>query len=293
MRPDFDTVGSALALEYVLRALGKRCAVCCNDPLPKRFSIISDGFVEEPGFEPKTVVCVDMATSAMLGRFREKYESRVELSIDHHLTSAPLAKYTLCKSDAAATGELIFKLAKLLGVAMDKTLATYLYCAISSDSGCFKYSNTTVHTHRIAAELLSTGIDAAYYNRCMLDMRTPAQIALEKDAIETLRFYANGQICTMYVTREMCRRAGADTSDIDALVQLPRTVEGVEVGIVLKENLNDGYKVSVRSNDSFDATALAKLYGGGGHVRASGFVITGDDPCALADEIAKKAESML
>lgn len=294
IRPDFDTVGSAKALEYALRKLGKRAKILCSDSLEERFSLICDDLSPELDFEPEFAVCVDMAAEAMLGRYREEFGKRIDLSIDHHFTNAPFAKHTLCRSDASATGELIFKICKLLGVKLDRELAAYLYCAISSDSGCFKFSNTSPVTHRIAARLLESGIDAAYLNRMMLDVRTPAQLELEKRCLETLRFYGGGLIAVMTVTNEMCKAAGAKITDVDALVQIPRTVSGVEVGIVLKQQReNESFKVSVRSNDYFDATALAAIYGGGGHKRASGFVIKGDDASVLCEQIAGEALKLL
>lgn len=291
-RPDFDTIGSAKALEYALRKLGKRAAFVCSDELSERFLLICDDLKTKIPSYAKVAVCVDMATDAMLGKYQDEYKDKILLSIDHHLMNSPYAQYTFCRPDASAAGELIFDLCKEMGVKQDNILAKYLYCAISSDSGCFKFSNTSPKTHKIAAELLKYDINPAYLNRMIHDRKSPAQLKLEALAIESLSFYCNGKIAVMAVTADMCKSAGADVTDIDALVQLPRTIDGVEVGITLKQIDTDSFKVSVRSNDYFDATRLAGAYGGGGHVKAAGFCINGDVQTVRA-EVAKKAEELL
>ncbi len=292
-RPDFDTIGSAMALEYALKKLGKTAQFVCSDRLSERFYLIRDKLDTEISIKPETVVCVDMAADTMFGKYRDEYADKVLLSIDHHATDTPYAKYTYCAPEASATAELIYKICTKLGVLQDKTIAKYLYCAISSDSGCFKYSNTTSQTHNIAAKLIETGIDHAYLDRMMFDTRTKEQIELERRILPTLRYYANGKIAVMAATLDMCEQSGADISDVDALVQIPRTVAGVEVGIMIKQQDEKKYKVSVRSNDYFDSSAFAALYGGGGHVRASGFTVYADDASKLSDEIASRAEKLL
>lgn len=292
IRPDFDTVGSAKALEYALRTLGKRASFVCPDEMTERFLLICDELATEIPSYTKVAVCVDMATDAMLGKYQEEYKDKILLSIDHHAMNSPYAQYTFCKPDASATGELVYDLCKVMGVKQDKTLAKYLYCAISSDSGCFKFSNTSSKTHKIAAELLKQDIDHAYLNRMIHDRTSAKLLALQSLAIKSISFHCGGKIAVMAVTSDMCKSAGADLSDIDALVQIPRTIDGVEVGITLKQIEEDSFKVSVRSNDYFDATRLAGFYGGGGHVRASGFRVNGDVE-TLRKEIAAKTEELL
>ena len=292
-RPDFDTIGSAMALEYALKKLGKTAQTVCSDTLSDRFLLIRGELETKITIKPEAVVCVDMAADTMFGKYREEYADKVLLSIDHHATDTHYAQYTYCDPTASATAELIYAICNKLGVVQDKTLAKYLYCAISSDSGCFRFSNATPKTHAIASELLKTGIDHAYLDRMMFDVRSKEQVELERLLLPTLRYYAHGSIAVMIATLDACRKSGADVAEVDALVQIPRTIEGVEVGISLKQQDVDRYKVSVRSNDSFDAAAFAALYGGGGHVRASGFTVCGDDPVKLADEIAARAEKLL
>ena len=289
-RPDFDTIGSAKALEYALRKLGKRASFVCSDELSERFSLICDELKTEIPSYARTAVCVDMATDAMLGKYREEYKDKILISIDHHAMDAPYAQYTFCRPKASATGELIFDLCRVMGVKQDKTLAKYLYCAISSDSGCFKFGNTTAKTHLIAAELLRQGIDAAYLNRMIHDHKTARLLALEALALKSLSFHCEGKLAVMAVTEDMCAQTGADVTDIDALVQLPRTIDGVEVGITLKQIGPDNFKVSVRSNDYFDATKLAGAFGGGGHIRASGFCMEGDVKTVKAAVVSKTEE---
>lgn len=291
-KPDFDTIGSAKALEYALRKIGKRAQFVCPDTMSKRFGLICEELETQIPKFAKVAVCVDMATDVMLGKYREQYKDKILLSIDHHAMSLPFAEYTCCNPKASATGELIYDICNLMQVKLDKTLAEYLYCAVSSDSGCFKYGNTTAKTHVIAAKLLRQGINTAYLNRMMHDIRTQGQLSLEKLALESLKYYADGKIAIMTVTTKMCENSNAGVSDIDALVQLPRTIEGVEVGITIKQLDEDMYKVSVRSNDYFDATKLAGYYGGGGHLRASGFSVSGKLD-VLKEEIAKNAEAFL
>lgn len=291
--PDFDTVGSAMALVRALEKLGKTAEFVCSDELTPRFSLITDKTGTKITIkDPDLVVAVDMASASMLGTYRKEYGERVGLSIDHHGTSEFFAENTLCVPEASAAGEIIYRLIKMLGVELDEKTATYLYCAVSSDTGCFKFSNTTPKTHRIAAKLLEFGIDHAYLDRMMLDIRSKEQLELEKLCLDSMKYYANGRVAVLTFTQKMCKKAGTDITAAEALVQIPRTIDGVELGIVLKEKKKDEFKISLRSNDYFDCASFAASFGGGGHIRASGFIAKGKAE-AVAHEIGSKAEEII
>jgi len=267
--PDGDTLGSAYALLYALRACGKEAHVLCSDPVPPQFAYLVD---EEPtaSFEPSFITAVDVASRELLGSALSDYAVRVDLCIDHHRTNGDYAKETLVDDKAAATCEILYAVIAAMGASFTARIASCLYTGIATDSGCFKYPNSTAHTHRIAAELIEAGADYARINRELFDTKSKARVAIEKQVLDTLSFAEDGQIAWVCITQEMLRETGARESELDGLAALPRMIEGVEIGITLREQQNGSYKVSVRTAQKADASAICAEFGGGGHLRAAG-----------------------
>ena len=271
--PDGDTVGSAFALCRALRGLGKKANVMCGDILPTKFDYIFKD-IEPDKMTERYVVAVDVADPGLLGVLQKDYGARVDMCIDHHASNRMYAKDTLLDDAASATGEIIYELLKPLGAELTQDIALALYTAISTDTGCFRYSNVTPRTHRITAKLLETGIDAHEVNRVMFETKSHARMELEKMLLESLDYRMDGQIVMMTLTESMIDETGVCEGDIDGLSAIPRGIEGVKVGVMLRE-VSNGYKISVRTMRGVNACEICKRLGGGGHAAAAGCFIKG------------------
>ena len=268
--PDGDTLGSGFALVRILRQLGKKARLINNEAIPKKFSYLYEDLPEED-FREETVIGVDIADRVLLGKeTEEKYGDRVNLAIDHHGTNRLFAEKTYVEADSASCCEIIFLLAKALGVTIDKGIADCLYTGCSTDTGCFRYSNVTERTHKIVAELLSFGADHAAINVKMFETKSFSLIKLQTMALEQLELHFDGRVSFLTVTRKMLDETGARDDEIDALVALSRQIEGVQVGVTFKEKPDGVFKASVRTHEGIDAAAICSAFSGGGHERAAG-----------------------
>ncbi len=293
-RPDGDTVGSALALKYAITALGKTARIACADPLPPNLGFLSLGEEPQDTEGDGLVIAVDVASRSMLGSLADRYGSDVELKIDHHESGEDYARYNYTEPHSAACGEIICELVKLLCVDLS-LCATPLYAAISSDTGCFKYGNTTPRTLRLAAELIEHGAAHADINHCLFDSKTPAEVRAINAAYSSMKFFREGQICAVTITNEDKRRLDISDRELGVLNSLTREISGVRVGITLKQTGDEGkegsrFKLSVRSERGYPANKLCELFSGGGHeCAAGGDVIAASAEAALA-AVLEKAE---
>ncbi|MBQ8350797.1 MAG: DHH family phosphoesterase [Clostridia bacterium] len=284
--PDGDTVGSAAALCHILARLHKKAAWRCADPLPRRLAFLFDGLDMATAEENKggTVIAVDVASPMQLGSLAEEYlPGGVHLMLDHHEVGCAFAPSLICPH-AAAAGEVIYHLAERLCARgaltkIDVSVAGAIYAAISSDTGCFKYSNVTAETHRIAAALHASGIQADKINHLLYDSRTPEQLAAEKIAMSRLSVHAGGRIGAVCLT--LADRAGLSDDDFETAVDIPRSMAGVEIALVVRELPGGVSKVSLRSVEA-NVSAVAQAFGGGGHVRAAGCTLNGCPEDVLA-----------
>lgn len=265
--PDGDTLGCAYALTAALRKLGKKAKTVNEKPIPESFSFIfsqSDDFEED-----ETVIAVDIADRKLMGALEEKYADRTLLCIDHHASNTGYAENLLLCPDAAAASEIVFLLIKELGAAIDEQIATALYTGISTDTGCFRYSNVTSDTHRYAGELIDMGADHVKSDTLMFETKSMSYFILERMALEKMEVLFDGKAAIVSLTKKMFSESGADENCADAIKSIPRRIEGVMVGITLRED-DDCFHVSVRTNAPYDASELCKKFGGGGHARAAG-----------------------
>lgn len=270
VHPDGDTLGSATALCRALHALGKHACVACEDEIPAKFHYLYRG-LDPVDFKPDFYVAVDVADKKLLGEeYMQRYGERILLCIDHHPSNTKYAQYTLLDPKAAAACELIVRLIRALGVEMDAPMADGIYTGLTTDTGCFRYANVTSYTHRYAADAIDAGAHAAQINRVMFETMTRTYMELERLAMEGLRFFHGGRCAVIVLTQEMFRRSGSSEAECDAIASIPRRIEGVEIGITLREKKNGKFKVSVRTNDAIDASAVCRLLNGGGHARAAG-----------------------
>lgn len=281
--PDGDTMGSALALAMHLRASGKRVALFCEHPVPHacRFLDMSDAFRHPGSWDPETekyplVIAVDCSDLLRLGSCRPIYDSAERtVNIDHHISNQRYAQVNLVDENAAAVGEIIFSLIRADRGTITKPIAEALYAALSTDTGNFSYSNTTSDTHRIAAELLDCGIDVYTINNILFRTHSLGRTKLLSLVLGTLEMYRDGTVAALTATDDMIRQSGADESETEGMINFAREIDTVEVGILFRARSDGIVKVSFRSKEYVDVSALAQSFGGGGHMRAAGCTIQG------------------
>lgn len=272
--PDGDTIGSGFALCHALQSLGKTARVACHDAIPEKYRYMVSA-VPQPAFEPAFICAVDVADSKLLGESLQPYADTVDLCIDHHGSHREFERHLLLDASMGANAMIMLQVIEAMGAKIDQTIADCLYTGIATDTGCFKYSNTTPLTHRMAAQLMEEGAQAEPINRAMFDIKSRARMHLEKLALQAISFYDNDRCAVMCVTTDMIRESGAEENDMEGLSPLTRQIEGVWVGVMLREKTDGDYKVSVRTGAHADAAAICGLLGGGGHPRAAGCTLSG------------------
>ncbi|MBQ2580834.1 MAG: bifunctional oligoribonuclease/PAP phosphatase NrnA [Ruminococcus sp.] len=274
--PDGDTLGSGFALCFFLRSIGKHANVLNSDKLPSRYGFLFEGY-EPQEFEEECVVAVDIADPNLIGSNLQQYqaEGKIDLCIDHHISNKNFAKKTYVDGKASAAAMIIYEILKLSGKPISDHIAKCLYTGISTDTGCFKYENTTPKTHIMAAELMQYDIDFANVNREMFDVKSRGRMEVEQTVINQMKYYFDGRCSMIVLTKKLMAECGVDQSEFDGLASIPLSVEGVEIGITVKERHTDYYKISVRTTDKLNASEFCKQFGGGGHIRAAGCEIRG------------------
>ena len=272
--PDGDTIGSGYALAMALRKLGKNVKVDCTDPFPEKYSYFIDK-LEKLEFDEEFVVSVDIADTKLLGEKLSDYADKIDLCIDHHGSNTKYAKEYYVEASAAAAAQVIAKLIRLMNVEFDKDIANAIYTGITTDTGCFRYTNVTAETHRIAADMIDCGAESGMINRLMFETKSRSRLEIERRVMDSLQFYLDGRCAIAYATIDMMKESGAVDNDMEGVSSLPRQIEGVMAGITLREKNNGKFKVSVRTTDELDASAICANFGGGGHKAAAGCMITG------------------
>ncbi|MBP8855681.1 MAG: bifunctional oligoribonuclease/PAP phosphatase NrnA, partial [Oscillospiraceae bacterium] len=260
--PDGDTIGSAGALYWALRKLGKTVGLLCADPIPTRYSYMNlTMFAGE--FVPQYIVAVDVAGVQLFGDALNDYAKRIDLCIDHHPSNSGYADYMLLDETAAATAEIMYEVILTLGISPEGIIADCLYTGVSTDTGCFKFSNTTARTHSIAAKLMEAGANTVFLNDALFESKSRRRLEIEKLALENMRFHFDGRCALTYLTREEIAKTGADGTDLEGITSIPRTIEGVDVGVTLRQLETGSYKISVRTAQGHDASAICARLGGG------------------------------
>lgn len=272
--PDGDAVGSMFALYYVLKEMGKNVR-CIIDTVSKSlsFPVTEEAFCD---FEEDYVVTVDVADKKLLTEdTQEKYGDRVFLAIDHHEANKPFSENLLLDHKASAACEVIFDMLEKAGFDISVNTAQALYLGISTDTGCFRYPNTSAHTLYVASKLVEKGIDNGEINRIVFETKTREYVQFETLAMNSLRTYFDGKCAVIVITQDMYRRTGVTENETHGIAALPRQIEGVLVGIVVKEKKDGTYKISMRSNEPVSAAEICEVFGGGGHRLAAGCDMAG------------------
>ena len=273
-RPDGDAVGSAAALCRGLRAMGKEAWVWKNPQTSQRLSVYLTGLETEAVPDQATIVSVDMATENLLPMNGAEFIGKTVLSIDHHMSNEGYAAMTNVQPACAACGELLLDILSQLGP-VDQTMAEALYLAISTDTGCFQYSNVTGNTLRAAAALKDLGADTFPINKIMFGTKTIARLRLESALTESIEFYAGGKVGLCVMTNAMLDAIGASADDTDDISGFARNIEGVEIGVMIQELREGGAKISLRNDEAHNASDICGQLGGGGHKAAAGATVPG------------------
>lgn len=270
--PDGDTVGSATALIRALRSVGKKANFACGDTVPSHFNFLFEG-LENQDFEAEKIVTVDVASPNLLGTLKG---INVDVVIDHHSMSSVEAEHRYCDSTAGANALIIFELLKEMNIEICPKMADSLFTGITTDTGCFKFSNAGERVHKAAAELISFGANFAEINRLMFDSKTRAALKAEQEIFGNMEFFLDDKVVVAYVPRDLLDRTGAKESDLEAIPSLVRGIEGVAISITLKEKEDGLWKASVRAVAPYNAAEICAVFGGGGHVGAGGCALSKD-----------------
>ncbi len=268
--PDGDTLGASTALCRGLQQLGKHAMIKCSDEIGPKYRYLFDG-VKPEEFSPDVVVAVDIADLTLLGEpLVSQYGKKIDLCIDHHPSNTCYAARCHIDPKASATCELIYTLLKQMDVEIDQLIAASLYTGITTDTGCFKYTNVTPATYRIAADLVETGMNAPKINRLMFDTKSRAHMEMERRVVDTIEYFYDDRVAVIVITQKMIAETGAKEDDMEGLSSIPRQIEGVLIGVTIREKAAGGYKISLRAQQPVNASEICAKFGGGGHAGAAG-----------------------
>ncbi len=274
--PDGDAVGSGFALCSALRDLGKKANVMCSDPLPGKYSYITDKY-EPQRFNHSTTVSIDLADTKLLGKTLSGYSDYIELAIDHHKSNTGFAERLTVDPDASSACEVLYEILTEGEIPISELTATCIYTGMATDTGCFKYDCTTPRCHIIAAELMKEySLPIGRINRVLFDIKSMERLKFEQKIISNMKVFLDGNCAVAAIMLADLARWGVSEQDTEGVAALPMQIEGVEVGITLKEKEENKFKVSMRSAEKVDVSEICMKFGGGGHTRAAGCMIEGD-----------------
>ena len=302
--PDGDAVGSTASLARLLEKAGKTVKIVYPENPAERlkFILAGHGYMTAETFDttytPDYIVSLDCAAATRFGKLEEMLAPSTDLSVDHHMSNSPFAKETCTDAKACATSEIVYDIAEEFvsrgAVAkIDADIAYPMYAGIASDTGNFKYSSTSSHTFNVCAKLLETGIDHAEISRLLFDSASLSKLRAEAIAASKLRVFADGKAAIIVVPEKDVLQAGLKYEDFDDAVNIARKVAGVEIGAYVRTADTGEHKISLRSNNYANVSAICEKYSGGGHLRASGCTIKADSIEIAADIIIKEIEEAL
>jgi phosphoesterase RecJ-like protein len=289
IRPDGDSMGSSLALGWILRGLKKEAEVIMCDSVPHAYSRLpgADGVrvVNDIDCEYDAVFvieCSDVTRPGLPG-----LKDQFVVNIDHHSTTEQFGNLNWIDSTAAAVGEMIYNLAKAIGSKITPEIASCVYAALLTDTGSFHFSNTTERTFKIASELVRHGAQPAKLSQAIFYNYPYAKVLLVGQVLSTLQRDESGRIAWITMTKEALEAAGASEDDSDGIINYPLTIGDVEAVAFFREMPNSTYRISLRSKNRVNVARVAEEFGGGGHANAAGFTIKTDFE-SLSREVIEK-----
>lgn len=281
LAPDGDNVGSSLALCLALKKLDKQVDFILDDSIPEVYRFLTGAkevkrHTSFADLNYDLVIAMDCGDLDRIGNVKMLTEKTRLINIDHHISNTFFGDINLVEDKASATAEIAYKLIKSLGVFIDKDIATCIYTGIVTDTGMFQYSNTSEETHSIAAELIIAGVSPSDIFNKVYQNSPKEKVLLMKEALQSLEFYFRNRVTCISITKRQMDAISKEELDTEGVVNLARDIADVEVAIFLKEKEPGIFKASLRSKSSVDVCAIAKVFGGGGHIRASGCTIEGE-----------------
>lgn len=277
---DGDAIGSSLALGLALQNAGKKVVIYLEENIPSVYNFLPG--IELANFYNNSDDIMDLniaLDTGDVGRLATRaevfFKAPCTVNIDHHVTNTKFGHLNFVDPLSASTGEIVYTLIKKMKLKIDIDIATCLYTAIATDTGGFKYGNTTAGTHRIAAELLETGIDIGELSQRIFDNTTYAKLKLTQKSIELLQLLENSKLAVVVLSLEDISSSYAKDEDCDGIVNIGRSIEGVEVSILIKQKNDNEVRVNLRSKAYVDVSEIASQFGGGGHKRAAGCTVEG------------------
>ena len=280
--PDGDAVGSVLALFNALKSLNKDCYIISKDTLSENLKFLkgSDeitGEITGPVDETDIVVVLDCGNLERVSANLKEFTGTI-VNIDHHLSNDKYGDINYIDSNAAATAEIVFELLNLMGISFEKEdsvlkdIGTCMYTSIVTDTGAYRHSNVTERTHRISAVLKKIGVDNTFIYQSLFDNKDFSRIKLIGKALSSMQVILNGKVALLEIDKNFTSDLGMDVGDTSDIISYGLQIKGVEVTLLLKE-VEDGVKASLRAKSYVDVRKIAEVFGGGGHIRASGIKI--------------------
>ncbi|MGE5397893.1 MAG: DHH family phosphoesterase [Chitinophagales bacterium] len=280
--PDGDCIGAVIGLQNTLKQMGKDITSVIEEGVPSMYQFL-DGWehistFQNPGLIHKNIIYVDCSDRQRVG---EKLTTLLEsaefvVNIDHHVSNQKFGNINLVDEYASSTCELLFNLIKLLNISIGHEIATPLYCGIVMDSGRFQYSATRPETLETAAELLRSGVNLDLVRGRLFESKSKLEMTVTSAALETLSFSEDNRLAWMWLSNSVLSKLGAIGKHFEGIIDFARNVEGVEVAVLFREIEPGKIKIGIRSKGTIDANQAAALWGGGGHRRAAGAMLTGE-----------------
>ena len=289
--PDGDTLGSCLALQKLLQQLGKQAWVVCDDPLPHLYAFLpgADGLLApDAAVDAQAFVAVDCADVGRTGSQWDRVGTKPSLCIDHHITNPGFADVNYIE-DCAATGELITLLYDAFGQPINPEVGACLYTAIATDTGNFAYSSVTPRTFALMGKVMESGFDLPECNRLIYRNQRLQKLRMTARTVENAKLYRDGQVIVATLSKAETEAVGGLKADAEGIIDSLRDVETVVVACFLREEGASEVKLSLRAKDRVDCAALARAYGGGGHLRAAGATLH----MSLAEAEAEVTKALL
>lgn len=279
--PEGDAIGSILAMDSLLRRLGKKTTIIADDDFPKRLYCLSSkrwnrvDQIRKPANYFQALIVADCPNLERIGKAKQLVTDKtVIFNIDHHISNAHYGHYNCVNVKAAASGEVVYDIFKHLKMSIEKSEASNLYVTLATDTGSFRYSNTTVRTHQIASELLSKEIDLEKLNHDLYDTYSLNKIQLYSRLLARVKTVAAGKVAWAVMTRHDLFETGAIDEDVEGFIDFLRSIREVKISFLIMELPQKGLiRVSFRSQDNYDVNKIAVSFDGGGHRKASGCII--------------------
>ena len=283
-KPDGDTLGSSAALCRGLRQVGKTAHILQNDEVTALYAPLVEGLTKPQPEEGDILIAVDVAADNMLPQAFMDMKNCIDLRIDHHGSGREYTPNELVDSESAACAEIIWELLLDLGVEPDEKMAEAVYVGVSTDTGCFRYANTTAHTFDVCGDCAATGADIFEWNRKLFDTNSLAKLRLQAWVVDNLKLLCGGKIALCALPREVEEEIGVGEDDMNNISGFLRSIEGVCIAALRRNAGEENTKVSVRSIPGYNAAYFCEQFGGGGHAGAAG--------CSIRKPLAEAAKEL-